>query len=93
MALLKKIWVLLLCVLAILFGLAIVLANPQPLSLELLGYPLGPMPSGLWLLLALTCGCLLGVLVSLPALLRLKRRVYLQNRQMAKQKLGSSREQ
>ena len=93
MALLKKLWLLLVGLLAILLGLAVVLANPEPLTLELLGYPLGPIPSGLWLLLAISCGCLLGILVSLPALLRLKRRVYLLNKQLVKQRVAYSNEQ
>ena len=92
MALLKKIWLLLLCVLAILFGLSVVTANPEPLTLELLGYSLGPMPSGLWLLFVLSCGCLLGILVGLPALLRLKRRVYLLKRQLARQRTADTRD-
>lgn len=93
MALLKKLWILLVCVLAILFGLSIVLANPEPLSMELLGYSLGPMPSGLWLLLAVSIGCLLGVVVSLPALLRVKRRAYLLNKQLTKQRLAKTHDQ
>lgn len=93
MALLKRLWLLLLAVLAILLGLAVVLANPEPLSMELFGYPLGPMPSGLWVLLAVSLGCLLGLLASLPALLRLKRRAYLLNKQLAKQRLSLSRDQ
>ncbi len=93
MALLKKLWLLLVGLLAILLGLAVVLANPEPLSLELFGYPLGPMPSGLWLLLAVSSGCLLGILVSLPALLRMKRRAYLLNKQLVKQRLAYSNEQ
>lgn len=92
MALLKRLWLLFVAVLAILIGLAIVLANPEPLSLTLFGYPLGPMPSGLWLLLSISAGCLLGMLVSLPALLRLKRRVYLLNRQLVKQRIASNRD-
>ncbi|WP_461516134.1 LapA family protein [Porticoccus sp.] len=93
MALLKKLWLLLVGLLAILLGLAVVLANPEPLSLELFGYSVGPMPSGLWLLLAVSCGCLLGILVGLPALLRMKRRVYLLNKQLVKQRLAYSNEQ
>ena len=93
MALLKKLWLLLVGLLAILLGLAVVLANPEPLSLELFGYPLGSMPSGLWLLLAVSSGCLLGILVSLPALLRMKRRAYLLNKQLVKQRLAYSNEQ
>lgn len=92
MALLKKLWILLVCVLAILLGLSIVLANPEPISIVLLGYSLGPMPSGLWLLLAVSVGCLLGIIVSLPALLRVKRRAYRLNKQLTKQRLVKTQE-
>lgn len=92
MALLKKLWILLVCVLAILFGLSIVLANPEPVSMVLLGYSLGPMPYGLWLLLAVSIGCLLGIVVSLPALLRVKRRAYLLNKQLTKLRLAKTQD-
>jgi uncharacterized integral membrane protein len=53
-------------------GLWIAQDNPQPVTLSLLGFPLGQLPLGLWLILALVCGLALGMLASLPLILKVR---------------------
>ncbi|WP_339643424.1 LapA family protein [uncultured Porticoccus sp.] len=91
MALLKKLCLLLLGLVAILLGIGLVLTNPDTITIDFFGRELGPLPRGLWLLAALFAGCLMGVLASLPMLLRLRRRVHVLNQQLIKLRVAPAR--
>ena len=91
MALLKKLCLLLLGLVAILLGTGLVLTNPDTITIDFFGRELGPLPRGLWLLAALFAGCLMGVLASLPMLLRLRRRVHVLNQQLIKLRVAPVR--
>ncbi len=93
MALLKKLCLLLLGLVAILLGIGLVLTNPDTITIDFFGRELGPLPRGLWLLAALFAGCLMGVLASLPMLLRLRRRVHVLNQQLIKLRVAPARAQ
>lgn len=93
MALLKKLCLLLLGLVAILLGIGLVLTNPDTITIDFFGRELGPLPRGLWLLAALFAGCLMGVLASLPMLLRLRRRVHVLNQRLIKLRVAPARAQ
>lgn len=56
--------------LAALAGIWLVQDNDAPTQLVLLGFPIGSLPLGIWLLLAFLAGVLAAILASLPVLLR-----------------------
>jgi lipopolysaccharide assembly protein A len=91
MALLKKLFFLLIGLAAILLGIGLVLTNPDAITIDFFGYESGPLPRGLWLLAALFTGCLTGILASLPMLLRLRRRVHVLNQQLIKLRVAPAR--
>ena len=93
MALLKKLCLLLIGLVAVLLGIALVLTNPDTITIDFFGHESGPLPRGLWLLAALFVGCVTGVLASLPLLLRLRRRVRLLNQQLIKSRAAPARAQ
>ncbi len=67
----------------VLLGIWVVQDNPDAVSLRLLGFPLGDLPLGLWLLGAFFVGAGAGFLSGSVALLRLQRRVRLYRRHLA----------
>lgn len=93
MALLKKLCLLSIGLVAILMGIGLVLTNPETITIDFFGRESGPLPRGLWLLAALFVGCLTGVLASLPMLLRLRRRVHVLNQQLIKLRVTPARAQ
>ena len=64
---LKLMLLLLVVLLTCALGWWIVDDNPADLSLVLLGFPLGILPAGLWLLIFLLTGVIAGILVCLPS--------------------------
>lgn len=92
MALLKKLCLLLIGLAAILLGIGLVLSNPDVMTVDFFGREAGPLPGGLWLLVALFIGCLTGMLASLPMLLRLRRRAHGLNQQLIKLRAAPARE-
>ncbi len=63
-------------------GLWVAQDNAQPVEVRLVGFALPPLPLGLWLLIMLSAGVVLGMLASLPAMVRARsdRRRYEQSR-------------
>ncbi len=57
-----------------LMGIWLVQDNSAPVSLVLLGFPVGSLPLGVWLLLAFLAGVLAAMLASFPLLVRLRLR-------------------
>lgn len=57
-----------------LMGIWLVQDNSTPVPLALLGFPVGSLPLGIWLLLAFLVGVLVAMLASYPVLVRLRLR-------------------
>jgi uncharacterized integral membrane protein len=57
-----------------LMGIWLVQDNSTPVPLALLGFPVGSLPLGIWLLLAFLLGVLAAMLASFPVLVRLRLR-------------------
>jgi len=57
-----------------LMGIWLVQDNSAPVPLALLGFPVGSLPLGIWLLLAFLLGVLAAMLASFPILVRLRLR-------------------
>lgn len=70
---------------SILLGLAILIClflglwltqdNPQLVNVKLLGFDIAPLPLGFWLLITLVAGILIGMLASIPMIIRKGREV------------------
>jgi uncharacterized integral membrane protein len=86
MALLKKLWWLLIAVAAIWLGIWIVIDNPELVSFNLFGFETKPLPGGLWLLATFATGCVVALVVSSPTLVRLNHRAKRLNKQLTKLK-------
>lgn len=67
----KKIVYLLVALISLFTGLWIAQDNPETVVITLLGFPLGGMSAGLWLLLAFAVGILAGLAATLPLIWRL----------------------
>lgn len=67
----KKIVYWFLILISLFVGLWIAQDNPDRVVITLLGFPLGNMSAGLWLLLAFAAGILIGLCATLPLLWRL----------------------
>jgi len=65
----KRLTFLVLLIIAIIIGIVFTSENSQQLSLVLLGYTLPELKLGLWLVLALLLGSVLGLLLSMLSLL------------------------
>jgi uncharacterized integral membrane protein len=89
MALLKKLWWLLIAIIAIWLGVWVVIDNPEPVTFKLFGFDTKPLPSGLWLLATFAIGCVVALLASSPALIRLGHRVKRLNKQLVKLKAST----
>lgn len=72
---LKLLWWIVIGVMAIVIGVWVVVDNPEPVMVRLAGFKLQELPTGLWILLAFTVGCLFGLLCGWPQLLRAKEAV------------------
>ena len=89
MAMLKKLWWLLIAVAAIWLGIWIVIDNPAPVVFKLFGFETKPLPGGLWLLVTFAVGCVVALVASSPALVRLNHRVKRLNKQLVKLKAST----
>ena len=58
--------------LAVLMGIWLVQDNSAQTPLVLLGFPIGSLPLGIWLLLTFLAGVLAAILASFPVLVRLR---------------------
>lgn len=77
-----------------LLGIWVAQDNSTEVPLVLLGFPLGSLPLGLWLMLAFLTGVILAVLASLPTLIGLRLRARRLQRQVdAEQNAGAARMQ
>ncbi len=72
---LKRLLYALILLLCLFMGLWLTQDNPQAVTVTLLGFSLPPLALGLWLVIALVGGVVLGMAASLPRLLRLNRRL------------------
>jgi uncharacterized integral membrane protein len=88
MMLLKKLWWLLVAIVAVWLGIWVVFDNPDPMAFHLFGFDLGLLPGGLLLLATFSIGCITGLIFSFPALARLRRRVNVLNKQLVKSKVS-----
>lgn len=89
MALLKKLWWLLIAIAAIWLGIWVVVDNPDPVSFKLFGFETKPLPGGLWLLATFAVGCVVALVASSPALVKLNHRVRRLNKQLIKIKAST----
>lgn len=89
MALLKKLWWLLIAIVAICLGVWVVIDNPEPVAFKLFGFETKPLPGGLWLLVTFAIGCVVALIASSPALVRLNHRVRRLNKQLIKIKAST----
>ena len=67
---LKKLLLFAAIVLCLFLGLWTAQDNAQPVDVRLLGFSLPSLSLGLWLLIMLGMGVILGILASLPAIVR-----------------------
>ena len=67
---LKRIILGLIVILFLFLGLWIAQDNPQTVDVILLGFALKPLSLGMWLLITLAVGVVLGMLASLPVIFR-----------------------
>ncbi|MCB1667893.1 MAG: LapA family protein [Porticoccaceae bacterium] len=81
---LKLLWWIVIGVMAIVIGVWVVVDNPEPVMVRLAGFKLQELPTGLWILLAFTVGCLFGLLCGWPQLLRQKKQLNSLRRQLRK---------
>jgi|TARA_R110000822_G_scaffold59736_7_gene148825 uncharacterized integral membrane protein len=86
MVLLKKLLWLLVALAAVWLGIWVVFDNPEPVAFRLFGFDLGLLPGGLLLLAAFAIGCITGLIVSIPALVRLGHRANVLKKQLIKSK-------
>jgi uncharacterized integral membrane protein len=91
MALLKKLWWLLIAIAAIWLGIWIVIDNPELVSFNLFGFETKPLPGGLWLLATFAIGCVVALIASSPTLVRLNHRSKRLNKQVAKLKASNEK--
>lgn len=89
MALLKKLWWLLIAIAAIWLGIWVVVDNPDPVAFKLFGFETKPLPGGLWLLATFAVGCVVALVASSPALVKLNHRVRRLNKQLIKIKAST----
>ncbi len=75
MTFLKRAVFALLLLLCLFLGLWITQDNPQSVAVSFLGFAMPELPLGLWLVISLAFGVVIGMLASLPALLRSSRRL------------------
>lgn len=54
----------------IFLGLWLTQDNPQLVNVSVLGFQLAPLPLGFWLLITLVSGILIGMLASMPMIIR-----------------------
>ncbi|WP_051174265.1 lipopolysaccharide assembly protein LapA domain-containing protein [Marinimicrobium sp. LS-A18] len=73
-----------LLVLAFLLGVWFALENAQAVPVTLMGLGLPSLSLGVWLLIFTALGTLLGMAVSLPPVLRLRRQLRARERQLAR---------
>jgi len=69
---LKNILMTLMIIFFIFIGLWVAQDNPQAVAISLLGFPLGEIPLGFGLVSVLALGVLVGILSSLPVIVRLR---------------------
>ncbi len=72
MNLIKRLLLLLIILIGIVLGVWFSADNPQALTVVALGFPLPQLPAGIWLLLMVLIGAVLGYLVSVMPALKLK---------------------
>ena len=72
MTFLKKLLMILLVLFFLGLGAWVVLDNPEPTQIVLLGFPVSSIPMGIWLLAALLAGCGLGLLATMTTVYRVK---------------------
>ena len=89
MVLLKKLCWLLVAIAAVWLGIWVVFDNPDPIAFRLFGFDLGLLPGGLLLLAAFAIGCITGLIVSVPALVRLRHRASVLRKQLIKSKVSA----
>ena len=89
MALLKKLWWLLIAIAAIWLGIWVVVDNPDPVAFKLFGFETKPLPGGLWLLATFAVGFVVALVASSPALVKLNHRVRRLNKQLIKIKAST----
>ncbi|MCK9502871.1 MAG: LapA family protein [Porticoccaceae bacterium] len=70
MARIKKILLWLVVLLSFFIGLWVAQDNPQVVDITLLGFSAAPLPLGLWLLVMFTAGIAVGLLASLPLVIK-----------------------
>ncbi len=88
MPILKKLFFGFCLLLLFVLGILFIARNQEPASVDFLLFQTPELSVGLWLLLSLTLGALLGVLISSFSLIRLRVR----NRRLAREKEASSQE-
>lgn len=84
----KRLLLSLLLLFCVLLGIWVARDNQASAELVLFGFPIGDLSLGVWLLLALFAGVLLGIASSLPPILRLRR----ERRRLEKEVLASRKE-
>lgn len=92
MALLKKLWWLLIAITAIWLGIWVVIDNPDPVIFKLFGFETKPLPGGLWLLATFAIGCIVALVASSPSLVRLNHRAKRLNKQLNKIKASTEKD-
>ena len=70
----KLLFILTLCVITTLIGAWVVQDNSAEFAIVLLGFPIGQLPAGLWLLIFFFSGFLVGQCVVYPTVFNLKRK-------------------
>lgn len=84
----KRLFLSALLLFCLLLGIWVVRDNQASVELVLFGFPVSDQSLGVWLLLALFIGVLLGIASSLPPIMRLRR----QKRRLEKEALTSRKE-
>jgi uncharacterized integral membrane protein len=92
MALLKKLWWLLIAIAAIWLGIWVVIDNPDPVIFKLFGFETKPLPGGLWLLATFAIGCIVALVASSPSLVRLNHRAKRLTKQLEKIKASAEKD-
>lgn len=92
MALLKKLLMLIVGLIAIVAGISVVISNPEHATVKMLGFSIAELPTGLWLIAAFSLGCLIGVLVGIPTLIKLKAQLRTAKRRLAKANLSTTKD-
>jgi len=73
----------------LLLGIWVVVDNPDPVAFKLFGFETKPLPGGLWLLATFAVGCVVALVASSPALVKLNHRVRRLNKQLIKIKAST----